>query len=287
MTLRFRHFKDNYDLDLQYAFWLEITHPLPWAWKPTQSPSQFKANPDFDPRSRYFAFENDQLVGYMSFTAHGTFVSLGYPWVKPGYEHLRQQLWDEVYGFASSEFGGKTFLQRFRQEWHEQIQFFQDHGFHILKRDPIFTHPTSPIPDLPESLDYAVITQDNFVFDDFIAVLKIKQELTSEAINNAKLYFASVQFDLALSVKSKGQLIVYFGITIRADTGFAELIAFASTEEDESLLHLGFTTLLKELQQRSVHTLAITVQDNDPHIPHFLSYGFEQTSADVYVSKNL
>lgn len=80
MAIEFRHFKDDGDLDMQYAFWLDITYSLPWAWKLTRSPSQFKADPNFDPRSRYFAFEDDQLVGYMSFTAYGSFVSLSYPW---------------------------------------------------------------------------------------------------------------------------------------------------------------------------------------------------------------
>lgn len=49
------------------------------------------------------AFEGERLVGYSSFTGLGDFVSLGYPWVLPGYEGgLRERLYEKVYIFAAS-----------------------------------------------------------------------------------------------------------------------------------------------------------------------------------------
>jgi hypothetical protein len=59
----------------------------------------------------------------MSFTGQGEFVSLGYPWVLPEYEgELQEELYDTVYGFAAGpEYGGRTFAQRFREPWTDQI----------------------------------------------------------------------------------------------------------------------------------------------------------------------
>jgi hypothetical protein len=106
-------------LHLQNAFWVQVTRDLPWCWKPTTSPTLFARGTQFDPRSRCFAFDDDRLVGYMSFTGHGDFVSLGYPWVLPGYEgELQEKLYDAVYCFAAGpEHGGRTFAQRLRQQW--------------------------------------------------------------------------------------------------------------------------------------------------------------------------
>ena len=86
MTVTLRNYRGPEDIHLQNAFWVQVTRDLPWCWKPTISPLLYAKGAQFDPRSRCFAFDGDRLVGYMSFTGQGEFVSLGYPWVLPGYE---------------------------------------------------------------------------------------------------------------------------------------------------------------------------------------------------------
>jgi len=116
VPIRFRNYEGPEDIALQHTFWLAATRELPWCWKPTTSPAQYLAGRQFDPRSRCFAFEDDLLVGYMSFTGEGQLVSFGYPWVLAGYEgELQEGLYALVYGFAAGvEYGRKTFAQRFR-----------------------------------------------------------------------------------------------------------------------------------------------------------------------------
>ena len=41
MTIDYRFYKSKRDLERQYKFWIEITRDLPWAWKPTRSPTNF------------------------------------------------------------------------------------------------------------------------------------------------------------------------------------------------------------------------------------------------------
>ena len=139
MAISLRHYRGPEDLHLQQAFWVQATRTLPWCWKPTVSPVLYSKGPQFDPRSRCFAFDGDRLLGYCSFTGQGEFVSMGYPWVLPGYEgELQERLYDAVYEFAASrEYGGRRFAQRFRQPWTAQITFFEQHGFVIGRSDPV------------------------------------------------------------------------------------------------------------------------------------------------------
>jgi hypothetical protein len=83
------------DLRLQQAFWVQATRELSWCWKPTISHGFYSKSPQFD--------ASKSMVGYSSFTGRGDFVSLGYPWVLPGYEgELRERLYEKVYIFAAS-----------------------------------------------------------------------------------------------------------------------------------------------------------------------------------------
>jgi len=141
MSINLSCYQGPDDLKRQTTFWTRATSELPLCWKATISPALYAKGTQFDPRSRCFAFEGDRLVGYMSFTGRGDFVSLGYPWVLAGYEgELQEKLYDTVYGFAgSSQYGGKVFAQRFRTGWDPQMSFFKRHGFREERRDPIFT----------------------------------------------------------------------------------------------------------------------------------------------------
>ena len=138
MTVKYRYFENIEDLDLQREFWLKVTSDLPWAWKPNNSQKWYANTKDFNPKSKFFAFENNELVGYMSCVNRGTFVPIGYPWVLPEYEgEVREHLFNTLYSFAIDELGGRSFLQRFREEWDTQNSFFEDKGFEMSRSYPI------------------------------------------------------------------------------------------------------------------------------------------------------
>lgn len=103
MAISLRNDESPDDLRLQQAFWVQATRELSWCWKPTISHALYSKSPQFDASKSMLAFEGERLVGYSSFTGLGDFVSLGYPWVLPGYEGgLRERLYEKVYIFAAS-----------------------------------------------------------------------------------------------------------------------------------------------------------------------------------------
>jgi hypothetical protein len=190
------------------------------------SGSLVRQGAQFDPRSRCFAFEGDRLVGYMSFTGQGKFVSLGYPWVLPGYEvELQETLYERVYGFAtSSEYGGTTFAQRFRQPWPAQISFFKRHGFTEQKRTPVYALDlgSGRIPEI--SIAFGVEIHQGFRWERFRNLASGHSE---DELKMLELYFRSVGFDFSLTATSQSGRVAHLGFAVRPDTGFAELIAVA------------------------------------------------------------
>jgi hypothetical protein len=304
VAIRLRTYRGPEDLDVQNAFWVQVTRDLPWCWKPTTSPTLFAKGPQFDPRSRCFAFDGDRLVGYMSFTGHGDFVSLGYPWVLPGYEgELQERLYDEVYGFAAGpEHGGKTFAQRFRQQWIAQISFFERHGFAEQRNDPIYaldlrgasapelSEPvTSLHHDLPKLVPvanrYAVEIQQQFEWEEFCKLAA--KLLPKEQLAMFKLYFQTVDFDLVVKATKQGGLAVYLGITIRSDTGFAELIAVALEPAAADTLGPCLVSAVQELQLRNALFLGTKPIPAEGASETITQMGFKKVSEELLLSKKI
>jgi hypothetical protein len=200
MTVTFRNYRGAEDLHLQNAFWVQVTRDLPWSWKPTISPLLFAKGPQFDPRSRYFAFKGDRLIGYMSFTGQAEFISLGYPWVLPGYEgKLQEELYDAVYGFATSpDYGGRRFAQRFREQWIDQVSFFERHGFVVR------TITTSQI-----RVTSQVECSEQFSWDDFYAVSE--NLLPVPELSMWKRYFQTVDFDFSIIARRCDMVVACMG----------------------------------------------------------------------------
>ena len=255
MAITLRGYQGPEDLHRQQGFWVQATRPLPWCWKPTVSPLLYSQSPQFDPRSRCFAFEGNRLVGYCSFTGQGQFVSLGYPWVLPEYEgELQEKLYDAVYGFAASdEYGGRTFAQRFRQPWTAQISFFERHGFVVQRRDPIYGLDLRPgeTPRVAPSCDVACSAE--FCWDDFRALSE--QRLPAEQLNMWRQYFATVDFDFTVKASREGVPLTYFGLAIRSDTGFAEIIGAALDPAAVEALRPSFMVAMAELLARNATCL--------------------------------
>lgn len=305
MPIKLRTYCGPEDLDLQSTFWVEVTRDLPWCWKPTISPTLYSKGPQFDPRSRCFAFDGDRLVGYMSFTGQGDFVSLGYPWVLGGYEgELQQRLYDAVYGFAAGpEYGGRTFAQRFRRQWTAQISFFERRGFSQQRTDPIYAlHlPSAPkvsdtiafsVRDLPKRAPvdgrYRVEIQREFEWELFRELAAI--DLPEETLSIFKMYFQSVDFDFAAQATEQGGqggLAAYLGFTIRSDTGFSELIAVALNQATADAIGPCFAAAVHELQSRNAVFLGTKPIPAIGASEITKAMGFKEVSAELLLSKNI
>src|SRR6266851_248371 len=81
--------------------------------------------PDFDPHTRFFAFEDDNPVGYATFHANGR---INYPWCRKGFESLAEPLLETVLQ-AMRKRGLKKAFAAYRGDWTAQRDFFVGHGF--------------------------------------------------------------------------------------------------------------------------------------------------------------
>jgi len=287
MAVTLRNYQGPEDIDLQNSFWTGATRELPWSWKPTISPSLYSKGAQFDPRSRCFAFERERLVGYMSFTGQGEFVSLGYPWVLPGYEgELQERLYGAVYGFAaSSEYGGKTFAQRFRRPWSAQISFFKRHGFTEQKCSPIYALDigSAVIPEAP--ISYEIEIHPGFCWGEFRELAS--RHSSQKELKMSELYFASVGFDFAVTARSKSKLLAYLGFTIRPDTGFAELIAVALDHTVPNVLAPCLESAVEELRSRNALFLGTGPALLEGAFEILVRMGFDKVSEELLLSKNI
>lgn len=220
MMITYRYYEGLEDLQLQIDFWKDVTRELPFCWKPTLSPNHYIEQSQFHPKSRCFAYDNDKLVGYMSFTGNDGFVSLGYPWVLSGYEgEVQDELFNRVCGFAESEeYGGTVLAQRFRSQWKDQINYFMEKNFEITRRSPLLvlnlsgynTSATHPI-------------NETFSFLKWETIMKKYHDVSIDQLKMMNEYYGSVDFDFAVWFEEEG----YFGVTIRPDTCYAEIVAVA------------------------------------------------------------
>jgi hypothetical protein len=284
MPITYREYQDKSDLDLQYKFWIKITKDMPWSWKPTISPSIFINGKQFDPRTRVFAFDEDKLVGYMSFTGEGTFVSLGYPWVLPGYEgEIQEELYDRVFGFASSnEYGGKFFAQRFREQWIEQIEFFIKKGFSVTSSQSLLGTQIDELDLNTQESVYTIEISDDFNIDDFIDVARrTKESITEEEEEMVSQYFQSVDFDHSVIAKKDDLITAISGVTIREDTGYSEVLSLAVDRNHNEAFSSSLAVLLEHLKQKDVKNLGIPSVENKYILKELKKLNFKHITANV------
>jgi hypothetical protein len=283
MTINFRFYENPSDLDLQYEFWKNMTKSLPYAWKATLSPKLFETQPEFNVKSRCFAFDGEKLVGYMSFSGKGEFVSLGFPWVLPEYEgSIQDELFEKVFQFAiSEEYGGKVLAQRFRGQWTKQIDYFLSKGFEITNRSQIVgAHYPMLIKSIQNIPGFSYQINDYFQFDVWKDLKMKQQALSKEQISMLNEYYRSIEFDYSVECKIDDQLIAYFGVTIRPDTGYSEILAVALDEKAVPYFYDLMTLIHNENIDRNVKTLTISKS----HLPKGIlleKLGLTQLTEDV------
>jgi hypothetical protein len=115
------------DEDAQVSIYNEAAGALPKFKPATLDEVRRRCQaPDFDPRTRCIATENEQPVGYASFHANGR---ISYPWCRKGFENLAERLFGAVLQ-AMRERGMKKACAAYRGDWTAQRDFFLGHGFH-------------------------------------------------------------------------------------------------------------------------------------------------------------
>lgn len=304
MAITLREYLGSNDLELQRDFWVRATRELPWCWKPTNSPNLYAKGEQFDPRSRCFAFDGDRLVGYMSFTGQGGFVSLGYPWVLPEYEgKLQEELYSAVYGFAASpEYGGKTFAQRFREQWSPQISFFLRHGFTEQRSEAIYavdlrSASSAPVFDAATSVQRGKSTQTlsngrfhlevqpEFEWEEFRELAAIR--LPQEQVSMFQSYFQTVDFDFTVKALEGDRSAAYLGFAIRLDTGFAELVAVALDRSATDSIGPCLMLAIHELQARNALFLGTKPVPVEGVSEIIEKLGFKRVSTELLLSKTI
>src|SRR5262245_5020973 len=80
----------------------------------------------FDPTSRFYAEDNDQVVGYCTLEPDQGRVS--HPWCKKGSESAAPLLFDAAVKSARDR-GISTLFAAYRQDWRSVLRFFTDNGF--------------------------------------------------------------------------------------------------------------------------------------------------------------
>jgi hypothetical protein len=85
---------------------------------------------DFDPRSRFYALDSSDVVGYAVFAPNGR---VSVPWCMPGAESVRAPLLDTVLAAMRGQ-GLGTAWAAYRADWSPVLEFFSQHAFVETRR---------------------------------------------------------------------------------------------------------------------------------------------------------
>lgn len=80
---------------------------------------------EFDANLRFVACVDHQPVGYVVLNRNGR---TGYPWCRPGFEHVREALFDAL-ETAARQAGMRQLFAAYRSDWVAPADFFRQRGF--------------------------------------------------------------------------------------------------------------------------------------------------------------
>jgi hypothetical protein len=143
----------------------------------------------FDPTTRYYAMENDQVVGYCVLEPEQGRIS--YPWCLKGHESARELLFQAVLQ-ASRQRGLTRLFAAYRSDWEPVLSFFADQGF-AHTRDMI-NYWTDPV-DLPTFANRARLPIDRLRREDIPALAAMGQGIIRLPADKLETYlFANPYF---------------------------------------------------------------------------------------------
>jgi hypothetical protein len=145
MAVTIRNFQSG-DEAAQVAIYNEAAAHLP-KFKPATIPDvQRRAQArDFDPGQRFFALENDKVVGYAILNANGR---VGFPWCLKGHEQAAEPLWQALEAGLRQRKLRRAFAA-YRGDWPAVLEFFQKHGFRQTREMVNFVTALLDMPTAP------------------------------------------------------------------------------------------------------------------------------------------
>ena len=110
-------------------------------------------------------------------------------------------------------------------------------------------------------------------------MVKKYEDTSAEQFAMMREYYGSVDFDFSIAFDGEG----YFGVTIRQDTGYAEIIAVACHPTTHNLINM-VEILMIECKKRDVKFISISAS----HVPlkdSLKRLGFTEQTEDVIMMK--
>ncbi|MFW9930227.1 MAG: hypothetical protein ACFFD1_12605 [Candidatus Thorarchaeota archaeon] len=289
MKIKYRHYQQVEDLELQTSIWLKATKNLPWAWKPNKTQYWYVRRSNFDPYSKLFAFDNDLPIGYMSCIRRDNFTPMGFPWILDGYEgEIQEYLFDTVYNHAVKEFKSRNFLQRFRKEWKYQIDFLERKNFHLERSNPIFIMELNKNKPFSLSSKYKVKIHNVLPELNFFKLVNNDPNYKNEEKNSMKSYLMDdLNIDFYLEVVKDSVPCAMISVTIREDTGYSEINLLTMDEKYPETINIALESMINKLISRNLKFLSMTVAPHSKEINLLENYGFKLRSESVFYSKQI
>jgi hypothetical protein len=139
----------------------------------------------FDPATRFYAEENDQIVGYCLLEPEQT--RIGYPWCKKGFEAAAPVLFEAALKSAKERGLNKVFAA-YRRDWDSVLQFFSANGF-VVAREMI-NYFTDPV-DLPTRVNRSHLPIDRLKREDVPALAALGKGVIRLPVEKLEQYLFS------------------------------------------------------------------------------------------------
>jgi len=94
--------------------------------------------------SRFYAEDNGRVVGFAAFESSGR---VHYPWCLPGHDPTAHQLFGQVMRTLAERKVPRAHAV-FRDDWLQQVKFFEDHGFARVREMVNFTQSIADLPTM-------------------------------------------------------------------------------------------------------------------------------------------
>ncbi len=143
-------------------------------------------NRGFDPTTRFYAEENDQIVGYCILEPDQNRIS--YPWCKKGFETSAAPLLFEAVLKSAKERGLTRVFTAYRRDWESVLGFFSDSGFTIARE--MINYWTDPV-DLPTRVNRTQLPIDRLKREDVPALAAMGKGVTRLPVEKLQNYLFS------------------------------------------------------------------------------------------------
>jgi hypothetical protein len=289
MNISYRNFQAVEDLEIQRKLFIEATSILKWAWKPNRSQEKYFHLKNFDPKTKMFAFNGTEPIGYASCVKWEKETPIGYPWVKKGYEgEVQHHLFDSIYNYAKEHLNSKHFLQRFRKEWRDQLKFFEEKGFEHTRTYPIYVYKLKkPDSDL-KSTKYRFKVFNEVPVKDLKIITQMDKEFQTETEKDIIQYFGTdLDLDCLIVAYYNTRPVAITGMASRADLKYSEIMLLSVHNEFLEILPFLIESTIETLHNRKYEYCSITLSKEDIKADLFKEKGFNYVSESIYYEKTL